>query len=77
MPGTEIELGISQFDVQAPPEDDRVFIEFRRLPGSDQPDGLFMRAMLTAVVPEFTRPMNSSISFGGCPAASMVVGFWI
>src|SRR5208283_3006073 len=46
-------------------------------PGSDQPDGLFMRAMLTAVVPEFTRPMNSSISFGGCPTASITVGFWI
>src|SRR5208337_4719054 len=46
-------------------------------PGSDQPDGLFMRAMLTSVVPEFTRPMNSSISFGGLPAASIRVGFWI
>ena len=44
-------------------------------PGSDQPEGLFLRAMLTAVVFEFTRPMNSSISLGGSPAAWIVVGF--
>jgi hypothetical protein len=57
LPGTNIELGIFQFDVQAS--------NSGVCPGSAHPDGLFMRAMLTAVVLEFTRPMNSSISFGG------------
>jgi hypothetical protein len=31
--------------------------------------------MLIAAVPEFTRPTNSSIIFGGSPAAGMTVGF--
>ena len=43
-------------------------------PGSSQPEGLVMRATLRASVPEFTRPMNSSIFFGGWPAAWMMVG---
>ena len=30
--------------------------------------------MLIAAVPEFTRPTNSSIIFGGSPAAGMTVG---
>lgn len=33
-----------------------------------------MRAILTAAMPEFTRPMNSSISFGLFPAACILVG---
>ena len=33
-----------------------------------------MWAMLTWLLPEFTRPMNSSISFGLLPAASIRVG---
>src|SRR5882724_92061 len=43
-------------------------------PGSHQPSELFIRAMLIEVVPELTRPMNSSISLGLLPAASMMVG---
>ena len=43
-------------------------------PGSDQPEGLFMRAMLSCSVSELTRPTNSSIDLGGCPAASIRVG---
>src|SRR6185437_12504075 len=38
-------------------------------PGSTQPPGLRMRATLTALVCEFTRPIYSSISFGLFPAA--------
>ena len=30
--------------------------------------------MLTVVAPELTRPINSSIIFGGSPAAGIVVG---
>ena len=41
-----------------------------RWPGSDQPAGLRMCAMLMPSSPEFTRPTNSSISLGGVPAAS-------
>ena len=33
--------------------------------------------MLTADVPEFTFPINSSMIFGGSPAAGMTVGFVI
>src|SRR5262249_48341333 len=43
-------------------------------PGSLQPDGLVICAMLTAAVPEFTRPINSSMIFGGSPAAGITVG---
>ena len=43
-------------------------------PGSLQPEGLVIFAMLIADVPEFTRPTSSSIIFGGCPAAGMTVG---
>src|SRR5208283_3814261 len=39
--GTDIKLGILQFDVQASPEDDRVFIEFRRLPRLTPPRWAF------------------------------------
>jgi hypothetical protein len=33
--------------------------------------------MLMALVDEFTRPINSAIIFGGCPAAGITVGFEI
>src|SRR5205085_5995024 len=46
-------------------------------PGSTHPDGLFIRATLTASVREFTRPTNSSMIFGLFPAAAMTVGFSI
>jgi hypothetical protein len=32
LPGSHVELGILQFDMQAAPENDGVFIKFRRLP---------------------------------------------
>ena len=38
-------------------------------PGSTQPPGLRMRAMLSRDSPEFTRPMNSSMIFALLPAA--------
>ena len=43
--------------------------------GSTHPPGLRMRATLTSAVPEFTRPTNSSISFGLFPAAATTAGF--
>ena len=43
-------------------------------PGSIHPLGLRMRATLTSAVPEFTRPTNSSITFGLFPAAATTVG---
>ena len=43
----------------------RVLVELRRLRGLVHPAGLRMCATLTCVVPVFTRPMYSSISFGG------------
>ena len=43
-------------------------------PGSTQPLGLFIRAMLNRDSLEFTRPTNSSISFGLFPAAVIRVG---
>jgi hypothetical protein len=44
-------------------------------PGSAQPPGLRMWAMLTAASPLFTLPTYSSISFGLLPAAVIRVGF--
>ncbi len=44
--------------------------------GSLQPEGDFMWATLTASVPEFTRPMYSSMSFGLLPADVMRVAFF-
>ena len=44
-------------------------------PGSTQPAGLRMRAMLTSAVCEFTLPKNSSIVFGLLPTALINVGF--
>jgi hypothetical protein len=38
-------------------------------PGSSHPAGLCMRATLIDVLRLFTSPTNSSISFGGSPAA--------
>ncbi len=46
-------------------------------PGSIQPAGLRMGAILTADSPLLARPTYSSISFGLLPAASMRVGFSI
>ena len=46
-------------------------------PGSIQPAGLRMRAMLRAAVFEFMRPMNSSIRLGLFPAAAMAVALWM
>src|SRR4051794_16284090 len=43
-------------------------------PGSLQPAGLVIRATLTAAVPLFTRPKNSSITLGLFPAASITAG---
>ena len=40
-----------------------------RCPGSFHPGGETMRATLTAEWPELTRPVYSSIRFGGVPAA--------
>src|SRR5579885_2607053 len=43
-------------------------------PGSFQPPGLSIRAMLTAALPVFRRPTYSAIRLGGLPAASSIVG---
>jgi hypothetical protein len=43
-------------------------------PDSCQPDGLIIFATLMAGVFEFTLPINSSMIFGGSPAAGMTVG---
>ena len=43
-------------------------------PGSCQPPGLAMRAMLTAAWVVFTRPKNSSIRLGLLPADCMTDG---
>jgi hypothetical protein len=45
-----------------------------RCPGSCQPDGDVILAMLTCAWPEFTRPANSSIFFGVVPAAATTAG---
>src|SRR5947209_13290772 len=46
-------------------------------PGSCQPPGLRICAMLTAEVPELTRPTYSSINFGLLPAAVTRLGWEI
>src|SRR5262249_41064794 len=46
-------------------------------PGSIQPAGLRICAILTSPWPELTRPTYSSISFGLLPAASIRVGLAI
>src|SRR5215472_11501681 len=46
-------------------------------PGSLQADGLVILAILMPEVLVFTRPTNSSIIFGGLPAAGIVVAFEI
>lgn len=51
-----------------------IFVELGPLAGLDPAGGLVIRAMLTASVPELTRPINSSIFLGLLPAASMTVG---
>jgi hypothetical protein len=43
-------------------------------PVGDPPPGLRMCAMLSRDLPEFTRPMNSSMIFGLLPAAVIRVG---
>ena len=43
-------------------------------PGSSHPPGLFILAMLTCAVCEFTSPTNSSMILGLLPAALMIVG---
>src|ERR1044071_9761463 len=48
-----------------------------RCPGSSQPLGERMRAILTRLSPLLTRPTNSSISLGGVPAAVTRVGLEI
>jgi hypothetical protein len=45
-----------------------------RCPGSAQPDGLRMCAMLRLAWPVLARPTYSSISFGGSPAAATRLG---
>jgi hypothetical protein len=45
-----------------------------RWPGSAQPAGLRMWAMLSAVSPVLALPTYSSISFGGSPAAATRLG---
>jgi hypothetical protein len=45
-----------------------------RWPGSAQPDGLRMWAMLTAVSPVLARPHIRAISFGCSPAAATRLG---
>src|ERR1035441_10743363 len=44
-------------------------------PGSVQPAGLSMRAMLTAAVAELTPPTYSAIRFGRLPDAAMMLAF--
>jgi hypothetical protein len=46
-------------------------------PGSTHPAGLFIRAIDTRPSALFTRPTNSSITFGMFPAALITVGFAI
>jgi len=48
-----------------------------RWPGYCEPAGQTMRAMLSAVVSELTRPMYSSMRLDLVPAASMMLGFEI
>ena len=55
-------------------KNDGDFVKFRCLPGSLQPDGLIMRATLTASVAELTLPTNSSMTLDGWPCASMRAG---
>src|SRR5436189_905997 len=46
-------------------------------PGSSQPLGEIIRATLTSLWPELTRPANSWICFGLVPTQSILVGFSI
>ena len=55
-------------------EHDGVLVDSGRRPGSLQPAGERMRATLTRSSPLLARPANSSISFGGSPAASTRTG---
>ena len=68
---------VSGFDLQFTAQDNRVLVELRRLPRLAPTAGLVILAMLSAAVCELTRPMNSSMIFGGSPAAGMTVGLEI
>jgi hypothetical protein len=69
-----VQSTVPEFDSKHAVQDNRVFVEVRVWPGSTQPPGLRMCATLIAPEPVFTRPTNSSISFGLLPAAAIRVG---
>ena len=61
-------------DLERPGQYDRYSSNSGRCPGSLQPAGERIRATLARSSPLLARPANSSISFGGVPAASMRTG---
>jgi hypothetical protein len=63
-----------RLDAQRPPSTTVYSSNSGVWPGSAQPGGLFIRAMLTLAAPVATRPKNSSMSFGGFPAAGTTNG---
>jgi hypothetical protein len=74
--GVYIQRPVVVSDSQRSFEHDGELVELGRL-GSTQPAGLRIWAMLRRASPEFTRPTNSSMSFGLLPAAVMRTGLMI
>ena len=75
--GLNVEAALLVRNAQRAFQHDCVFVEFGRLPGFNQPEGLFMCATLTGEVPEFTRPIYSWMIFGLLPADSIRMGLEI
>ena len=73
---TGVDVGVSfrVIDAYHSGQHHRVFVELGSWPGSDQPSGLRMWAMLRVLVAEFTRPMYSSMILILVPAAWILLG---
>jgi hypothetical protein len=59
---------------QGTAQHDRELVDSGRCPGSAQPEGLRMCAMLRPSCPVLARPTYSSMSLGGWPAAATRLG---
>jgi len=62
---------VTRLHLQPPTQYEGIFVELR---GLRQPGGLVIRATLSADVCELNRPINSSMTLGGSPAAARSVG---
>jgi hypothetical protein len=68
LPGQNLVNRDTSLHLQFALQNYRVLVNPLSAPTRARPDGLVIFAMLILVISEFTRPMNSSMIFGGSPA---------